>query len=206
MEDILIRQEKESEYREVENLVRESFWNVYRPGALEHYILNQIRNDDAFVKDLDLVMELNGEIIGQVSFMKSNIVSDDGENIPVLTLGPISIANEYKGKGYGKKLLDYSLEKVEKLFYKAVCLEGDINFYGKCGFKYGSEYGIKYHDLSEGDDTSFFLINELVDGYLDGIKGIYSPPKGYFIDEDLAKDFDKNFPYKEKLKLPGQIF
>ena len=46
-DSIIIRTEKEKEYREVENLVRESFWNVYRPGCLEHYVLHQLRKDVA---------------------------------------------------------------------------------------------------------------------------------------------------------------
>ncbi|HAR92174.1 MAG TPA: GNAT family N-acetyltransferase, partial [Eubacterium sp.] len=30
--DIIIRLEREEDYRENENLIRESFWNVYCPG------------------------------------------------------------------------------------------------------------------------------------------------------------------------------
>jgi len=114
-EDPVIRLEKEDEYREVENLVRNSFWNVYRPGCLEHYVLNQLRNDSAFVPELDFVMLLNGEIIGQNMFMRAEITADDGRSIRVMTMGPICIKNELKRKGYGKILLDYSLQKVAEL-------------------------------------------------------------------------------------------
>ena len=55
--DYIIRLENNNEHREVENLVRESFWNVYRPGCTEHYVLHQLRNDPAFVPGLDFVME-----------------------------------------------------------------------------------------------------------------------------------------------------
>lgn len=114
-EDLVIRLEKEDEYREVENLVRDSFWNVYRPGCLEHYVLNQLRNDSAFVSELDFVILLNGEIIGQNMFMGAEITADDGRSIRVMTMGPICIKNELKRKGYGKILLDYSLQKVAEL-------------------------------------------------------------------------------------------
>lgn len=57
MDNVIIRLEKKEEYREVENLVRESFWNVYRPGCLEHYVLNQLRDDKDFVSELDFVMK-----------------------------------------------------------------------------------------------------------------------------------------------------
>ena len=112
-ENIIIRLERENEYHEVENLVRESFWNVYRPGCLEHYVLHQLRNDPAFVPELDFVMTLDGQLIGQNMFMKAVIATDDGRSIPIMTMGPICIAPELKRKGYGKILLDYSLEKAD---------------------------------------------------------------------------------------------
>ena len=143
--DYLIRLERKEDYREVENLVRESFWNVYRPGCLEHYVLNQLRNNPDFVKELDLVMEKDGEIIGQNVFVKANIKADDGRNIPILTMGPICIANELKRQGYGKMLLDYSIEKATELGFGAVCFEGNINFYGKNVFTFASEFGLRYH-------------------------------------------------------------
>ena len=113
--NIEIRLEKKEEHQKVENLVRESFWNVYRPGCLEHYVLDQLRNDSAFVPELDFVMLLNGEIIGQNMFMRAEITADDGRSIRVMTMGPICIKNELKRKGYGKILLDYSLQKVAEL-------------------------------------------------------------------------------------------
>ena len=113
--NINIRLEKKEEYREVENMVRESFWNVYRPGCLEHYVLNQLRNDPAFVPELDFVMEKDGRLIGQNMFMRANIKADDGRDIPIMAMGPICITPELKRKGYGKILLDYSLEKAKKL-------------------------------------------------------------------------------------------
>ncbi len=204
--DYIIRLERKEEYREVENLVRESFWNVYRPGCLEHYVLNQLRNDPDFVPELDFVMEKNGVLIGQNIFMRAVIKADDGRDIPIMTMGPICIAPEYKRQGYGKILLDYSLEKAVKLGCAAVCFEGNIDFYGKSGFHFASEYGIRYHGLPEGEDSSFFLCRELVPGYLDGITGEYATPQGYFVDEAEAEEFDKAFPVKEKLKLPGQLF
>ena len=204
--NIKIRLEKKEEYREVENLVRETFWNVYRPGCLEHFVLNRLRNNPDFIAELDYVMELNGNLIGQIVFMKAVLKADDGRDIPIVTIGPICIIPEFKRRGYGKALLDYSLDKAAKMGFGAVCLEGNVDFYGKSGFTYADEFGIRYHGLSEGEDASFFLCNELTPGYLDGITGEYETPAGYFVDEAEADEFDKGFPYKEKLKLPGQLF
>ena len=204
--DYTIRLENKSDYRNVEDLIRESFWNVYRPGCSEHYVIHVLRNDPAFIEELDFVMELDGRLIGQNMFMKTIINADDGTVVPVLTMGPICITPELKRKGYGKALLDYSLEKAEALGYGAVLFEGNIGFYGKSGFDYASNFGIRYHDLPEDQDASFFLCKELKKGYLDGISGVYQTPLGYYVDDADVEEFDKEFPPKQKLKLPGQIF
>ena len=151
--NITFRLEEKKDYRAVENLIRESFWNVYRPGCSEHYVIHVLRDDPAFVKELD-----------------------------------------------------YSLEKATELGFGAVLFEGNIDFYSKCGFDYASKLGIRWHDLPEGADSSFFLGRELIHGYLKGITGVYQTPEGcYVADEDVEK-FDQLFPPKKKLKLPGQIF
>ena len=204
--DLCFRLERKEEYREVEKLVRDSFWNVYRPGCLEHYVLHCLRDDPDFVPELDFVMEKDGKIIGQNIFVKTVINADDGRKIPIMTMGPICVRNDLKRQGYGKALLDFSLEKAAEYGAGALCFEGNIDFYGKSGFDFASAFGIRYHGLPEGEDASFFLCRELIPGYLDGVTGEYSTPQGYFVDEAEAENFDKAFPAKEKLKLPGQIF
>ena len=204
--DYTIRLEKAEDYREVENLVRESFWNVYRPGCSEHFVIHVLRDDPAFVKELDFVMEQNGVLIGQNMFMRTVINADDGRVIPVLTMGPIGITPELKRKGYGKKLLDYSLAKAAELGYGAVLFEGNIGFYGHSGFTYARNFGIRYHGLPAGADDSFFLCKELIPGYLDDVTGVYQTPQGYYVDDADVEEFDKAFSHKEKLRLPGQIF
>ena len=204
--DVTIRLEKKEEYREVENLIRESFWNVYRPGCSEHYVIHVLRDDPAFVKELDFVMEKDGRLIGQNMFMRTVINTDDGRDLEVLTMGPICITPDLKRRGYGKLLLDYSLEKAAEMGFGAVLFEGNIDFYSTCGFDYARKFGIRYHDLPEGADDSFFLCRELIPGYLDGVTGVYQTPKGYYVDDAEVEEFDREFSPKEKLKLPGQIF
>ena len=206
MENLIIRNETPDDYKVVENLTREAFWNVYRPGCLEHYVLHCLRDDPAFIPELDLVMERNGEIIGHVMFMHAEIQVDDGRMLPIMTFGPISIAPEHKRKGYGKKLLDYALEKAKEMGAGCICMEGNLDFYGKCGFVVASSKGIHYYADPREEEVPYFLLNELQKGFLDGITGVYHTPKGYFVDEQEAEKFDAKFPPKEKLKLPGQLF
>ena len=205
MQNYTFRLEKKEDYRKVENLIRESFWNVYRPGCSEHYVIHVLRDDPAFIKELDFVMELDGELIGQNMFMKTIIEADGGGTVPVLMMGPICITPRLKRQGFGKKLLDYSLQKATEMGFGAVLFEGNIAFYGKSGFDYASKFGIRYHDLPEGADSSFFLCKELIPGYLDKVTGVYQTPKGYYVDDADVEAFDKEFPPKEKLKLPGQL-
>lgn len=203
--DYNIRLETKSDYSEVENLTREAFWNVYRPGCLEHYVLHCYRDRADFVPELDLVMEKDGKIIGHVMYARSEIKADDGRAIPMMTFGPISIAPEYQGKGYGTILLRYSMAKAKELGAGALAIEGKIGFYGKSGFVVASTKGIHYFAEPRENEVPYFLIQELDDGFLDGITGIYRDPEGYFVEETEADAFDAHFPPKEKLKLPGQL-
>ena len=203
---ITFRLEREEDHRAVEAMIREAFWNVYRLGCSEHYVIHVLRSDPAFVSELDFVMEQEGRLIGQNMFMRTVISADDGREIPVLTMGPICITPELKRQGFGKQLLDYSLERAADLGFGAVLFEGNIGFYGKSGFDYARSFGIRYHDMPEDADQSFFLCKELKAGFLDGVTGVYQTPRGYYVSDDEVEEFDKGFPPKEKLKLPGQIF
>ncbi len=202
----MIRLEKKNEERAVEELVREAFWNVYRPGAYEHYVLHVQRTHPEFVSELNFVMEKDGKIIGQAAFVNSNIQTDHGDKLPVLTLGPICIANEYQRQGYGKILLDYAFDRAKELGCGAVFFEGNIDFYGKSGCVKAAEYKIRYHGIPEGEEAEFFLCRILQEGYLDDVTGEYMTPEVYYIETADAEAFDSLFPAKEKLKLPGQLF
>lgn len=205
-ENIIIRNETKEDYRKVENLTREAFWNVYRPGCTEHYVLHCYRNNPAFVPELDFVIELNGELIGQVIYVRSEIDCDDGKKVPIMTFGPIGIAPEHKRQGYGKRLLDYSMEKAKETGVGALAITGNILFYGKSGFVPAKTKGVRYAD---DPDADYLLVKELIPGFLDGISGTYKDPDGYFVCEKNPEDFERfeaTFPKKEKQKLPGQLF
>lgn len=203
-----IRHESESDYRTVENLTREAFWNVYQPGCTEHYVLHCYRTNPDFIPELDFVMELDGEIIGHVMFSKAEIIADDGRHIPILTFGPISIAPAFKRKGYGVILLRYALAKAKETGFGAVFMEGNIDFYKHAGFVLASSLKIHYHAEPRESEVPYFLGQELKAGYLNGIEGTYHTPKGYYVAFDNPAEFDKydaTFPAKEKLVLPGQL-
>ncbi len=228
-----IRLEETKDYREVENLTREAFWNVYRPGCTEHYVLNQYRTNPDFIPELDFVMEDSDKIIGHVMFSKAEIMLDDGMPYPSWTFGPISIHPDYKRKGYGLKLLQYALEAAKEMGIGLLQMEGNIEFYKHAGFDLASKMKIHYHaepmeqreqsdaciDSAESRQRStegqpresevpFFLAQELIPGYWGNREGTYCPPKGYFVADENPEAFEAyeaTFPQKEKLRLPGQL-
>ena len=203
-----IRLEQPKDYREVENLTREAFWNVYHPGCTEHYVLNQYRTNPDFIPGLDLVMIEDDKIIGHVMFSKAEIILDDGTNFPSWTFGPISIQPDYKRKGYGLKLLLYALEKARTMGIGLLQMEGNIEFYRHAGFDLASKLKIHYHAEPRESEVPYFLAQELIPGYWGSREGTYYPPKGYFVADENPEAFEAyeaTFPQKEKLRLPGQL-
>ena len=214
-----IRLEETKDYREVENLTREAFWNVYRPGCTEHYVLNQYRTNPDFISELDFVMERlrvgdgtsgmeDNKIIGHVMFSKAEIILDDGTHFPSWTFGPISIHPDYKRKGYGLKLLKYAIDKAKEMGIGLLQMEGNIVFYKHAGFDLASKMKIHYHAEPRDSEVPYFLAQELIPGYWGNREGTYCPPKGYFVADENPEAFEAyeaTFPQKEKLRLPGQL-
>lgn len=204
-----IRLEEERDWRAAEELTREAFWNVYRPGCTEHYVLHRYRSDPAFVRGLDFVMEDDdGRLVGHVMFLKAEIVLAEGRKHPAWTFGPISIRPDRQRQGLGLRLLQHALEEAKALGVGGVCMEGNIRFYRHAGFGLASHLGLHYHDMPPEDEVPFFLARELVPGYFRGVEGTYHPPKGYFVAQDDPEGFaayEATFPPKEKAIREGQF-
>ena len=203
-----IRLERQEDYRVVEELTREAFWNVYKPGCVEHYVLNQYRNNPDFIPELDYVMEEDNGIIGHVMFSKAELVLNDGSRKPSWTFGPISIHPDYKRKGYGLKLLNYALDKAREMGVGFICMEGNIEFYKHAGFGLASKMGIHYHSEPKDAEVPYFLALELIPGWLGGIEATYCPPQGYFAADanpDAFEAYDATFPNKVKAFREGQL-
>lgn len=203
-----IRLEQPEDRREVELLTRASFWNVYRPGCLEHFVLNRYRGNPDFIPELDFVMESDGRIIGHVMYSKAVLKADDGSALQAWTLGPISIHPDYKRQGLGLQLLQYSLDRARDYGIGVLCFEGNIDFYGHAGFVLASTLGIHYHDEPKDAVVPYFLALELVPGYLGGTEWTYCPPSGYFVADEDPEGFnayDASFPSEAKHFQEGQL-
>lgn len=202
MNNIIIRQETAADFRTVEEVVRDSFWNVYRPGCAEHFVLHCFRDNADFIPELDLILETDGRIIGQIMYARAAIVTESGEKLPVATFGPVSVLTDYRRQGLGERLISHSLGMASEMGFSAVMITGDLNYYKRFGFVCGKDLGITYAD---DPDAEYFLALELRSDALSGVRGTYRDPDGYFPDEAVLEEFDKTFPPREKLRLPGQL-
>ena len=197
-----IRLEEEKDFFEVENMVRNSFWNVYRPGAFEHYIVHELRQDESFIKDLAYVIEDDGKIIGHINYSKGNL---DCENHirDAVVLGPIAIDEDYQNQGLGTKLIEHTLKLAEK--YPYVFVIGDENYYSRFGFESASKYNIYLDGTDIDDENPFFMIKVFDLEEMSKELGIFHNPDIFNVDEKDVEEFDRQFEFKEKLVLEGQL-
>jgi predicted N-acetyltransferase YhbS len=202
---MVIRQEESSDWREVETLTREAFWNVYRPGCTEHLVLHNFRSDSAFVKELDMVIEDEGKIVAHIMYCKTVIETDAGKQKEILMFGPISVLPEVQHKGYGSRLIEYTMQKAAQLGYGAVAITGNPDYYHRFGFRSGSDIKVYYPGILRAEEAPFFMIKELTVGYLSGIKGTLVGPSAYTVSQEEVDEFDAQFPPKKKEKRPGQL-
>ncbi len=201
--DYIIRLETESDYREVENLAREAFWNLSFPGCNEHYFIHVMRSHEAFVRELGYVLEADGKIIGSIMYTKAKLVDENGVEKPILSMGPICIHPDYQRKGYSKVLLEHTFEKAMKLGYDTVINFGNPDNYVARGYKSCKKYNVCF----EGDVfPAALLVKVLKDGALDGRKWFYHPndADAPCADAEAVAEFDKLFPPKEKAWQPSQ--
>ena len=192
--EIFLRLEEEKDYKIVENLTREAFWNNYVPGCDEHLLIHNLRKAKDFIKELDFVALYNENIIGNIIYVKSKIIDNFIEHT-VLTFGPVSVLPEYQNKGIGSKLINHTIKLSKEMCYKAIIIYGDPEYYKRFGFKASKEYKITN---GENKYPVALLVLELYPNALNCIEGIFNEGKIYEVNKNELEDFDKQFMKKEK--------
>lgn len=200
-----IRLENPNDCREVENLTREAFWNVYRPGCSEHLILHELRGDPCFVPELNYVLEENGQIIAHIAYAKGKLVLDSGGETELLLFEPVSVLPAYQNKGYGGKLIRFTLGRAKALGCPAVVITGSPEYYSRFGFVPASAHSVYYNGLDKNEDFPYFMIKILDEEKAKRLKGTYFDPPCYFADDAAVEEFDKAFPPKVKEVRAGQL-
>lgn len=203
MEDrkIRIRREQEKDYKTVEAITRKAFYNIYVPGCTEHYLVHTMRSHEDFLPELDFVLELDGQVIGNIMYTKAWLTDENERKKEILTFGPVSISPEHQRKGYGKMLIEYSLEQAAALGYEAAVIFGSPANYVGCGFVSCKKYNI---GLENGRYPAAMLVRELLPNSLDGRKWFYSGSPVMEIEEEKALQFDDALEKMEKKHLPSQ--
>lgn len=193
-----------NDYFEVENMVRNSFWNVYRPGAFEHYIVHNLRDDESFLENLTYVMESNDGIIGYIGYSEGFIDYGD-ERIGAVVLGPLAIHEDFQNQGLGSKLIGHTLNLAKDEDIPFVFVVGDEDYYRRFGFISASEYDLYLEGTDMGEECPFFMIRLFDESKLkDGI-GIFHNPDVFDVNPEDVDEFDKKFEYKKKEVLEGQL-
>lgn len=200
---INIRLEDKKDYLEVENLVRDSFWNVYRPGAFEHYIVHNLRDDDAFIPSLAYVIESDNKIIGHINY-SMGLIDYGSKEIDAVVLGPIAIHKDYQNQGLGSRLIEHTLDIARDTF-PFVFVIGDENYYHRFGFESASKYNLYLHGTDSKEECPFFMINVFDEKKLENTHGIFFNPEVFNVNQKDVDEFDENFEYREKLVLEGQL-
>lgn len=199
---ISIRLERESDFRNVEHMTREAFWDIYKPGCDEHLVVHKIRQVSAFVKELDFVACDKDRIVGNIIYSKAKVINDESKEFEVLCMGPLTVLPTCQRQGIGSLLMNYSIEEAKQLGYRAVVIFGDPNYYHRFGFINAKEYGIQ---TSSGENFEAFMALELYAGGLNGISGKYYEDEAFKIDKEELEVFEKEFPHKEKHVTDTQL-
>jgi putative acetyltransferase len=199
--EITIREEEPSDFREVECVVREAFWNLYVPGCNEHYLLHVMRDHPDFLAELSMVAVHGKRIVGQISHTKSFLTTEGEPKLDSITFGPVSVLPEYQGKGIAYQLIQQSMEKAKRLGYNVIAIGGQPHHYCKHGFRNGKDIGISD---SDGKYPYGLLAIELVSGVLKGKIWKYFESEVYSADDKAVEEYDKQFEPKKKEFRPSQ--
>jgi len=198
---IKIRNEEETDYERVEEITRKAFWNLYMPGCIEHYLVHVMRSHKDFLPELDLVIEVNNQIIGNIMYTKAKLVDESGAEKEILTFGPVCIMPEYQRMGYGKMLMEHSFAQAVALGYDVIVIFGNPSNYVSRGFKSCKKYNIC---LENGTYPAAMMVKELKPEALDGRKWVYYDSPVMQIDEQEAGRFDESLEKMEKKFQPSQ--
>lgn len=193
--NLSIRLENENNFRNVENMTREAFWNVYKPGCDEHLMIHQIRKSNAFIKELDFIACDGETIVGSVIYTKAKVINENNEAAEVICMGPLGVLPSYQGKGVGTMLMEHSIIVAKSLGYNAVIIFGNPKYYHRFGFENAKKYNIQ---TSWGDNFEDFMALELHEGSLKGVSGKFYEDSAFEINKEELEIFEKQFPNKEK--------
>lgn len=195
---MVLRLESENDYFVTENLTREAFWNVYRPGCDEHLVLHELRKKESYIPKLTYVAVEEDMIVGQIVYSKMFYGEKREMSNTVIGFGPISVHPDYQKKGIGSRLIRSTIQKAKELGYKAIIITGNHEYYHAFGFCSATQFGVFLPGMPKDEESEYFMAYEIERGYLEKHKGIYDFDSCFVVEDEDLKEFEKKFPAKVK--------
>ena len=199
--DLTIRKEKADDYRTVEKIVREAFWNLYVPGCSEHYVLHRLRNSSDFIPELDFIAEKEGQIVGQIVYSRGTIKYTEGLEKEVVSFGPVSVLPAFQKQGVGSALIVHTINLAKEMGFAAICIYGDPRYYNRFGFRCAEKYEIK---TADGKFAVALQVLKLRQGAINNTTGVFIESPDFEFDENELARYDSEFPFKEKAETDSQ--
>ena len=199
--DLILRNAKKEDYRTVEQLVREAFWNLYVPGCSEHYVLHNLRKSSDFIPELDFIAEQGGQIVGQIAYSRGIIRGKGAEGKEVITFGPVSVLPAFQRRGIGSALIIHTISLARDMDYPAICIYGDPRYYSRFGFRCAEKYEIK---TAENKFAVALQVLELKQGALNNVSGRFIESAAFAVDEIEFARYDAAFPFRQKKETDSQ--
>ena len=198
MKKMFLRPERPGEYREMEQLVRDAFWDKFSPGCCEHLVVHKMRTAPAVLPDLCLAAELEGKLAGGIWYARAALRQADGTEVPVFTMGPVAVRPDLQGRGIGSELIRKTLELAEKRCC-AVIIYGNPAYYRRFGFLPASEFGITD---AMGESCPALQVRPF--GKIP--PGAFDEGEVYHVAPEEVRVFDSLFPHRQKHLNSKQLF
>ena len=135
--DIQIRQEKQEDYQQLRELVREAFALAEHSDGDEQNLIERIRHSSDYIPELSLVAVSGDIILGHIMFSRISVGQSEA-----IALAPLSVRTDWQRKGIGRLLVTAAHGLALKMGYSCSVVLGNPDYYSKFGYEKASNYGI----------------------------------------------------------------
>ncbi len=198
MPEASFRPERAGQFREMEALVRDAFWDKFSPGCSEHLVVHRMRTSASAISELCLAAEVDGELVGGIWYARAVIRQSDGTEAQVYTMGPVAVRPDLQGKGTGSALIQHTLKLASEQCL-AVVIYGDAAYYRRFGFRAASDFGITD---AMGEECPAILVCP----FGEVPSGAFDEGEVYHVSEEEVRAFDRGFPHRQRHLRSSQLF
>jgi putative acetyltransferase len=159
MQSITVRPETPDDVRAIDVVHISAFG-----GEAEAQLVSALRDSATYNRELSLVAELGGRIVGHLLLSRVPLRRDGEEKI-VLALGPMSVVPSQSHRGIGSELIQAGIQLAREKGYGAIVVMGHPEYYKRFGFVSARERQVSCN-LPAPEEA--LTVMEVVDGNLEG--------------------------------------